>query len=163
MRKALRLGLQLVEPAFERELPVNRADFIRECGDGSPVEVEAAVGVAARGEEQQRAPARPVLLVLVDLHLLAGHGREHHEGGRKLVAALVFGERALEVAEPGPPAGHWSSSQSASPAMDAASSSAPSAPASGSRSTSMSSSSSRSAGSASPSPVASKTYTSSVE
>src|SRR5204863_6884154 len=47
MRKALRLRAKLDQPAFEGQLPVDRAQLFGEGRDRTTVEVEATLGVAA--------------------------------------------------------------------------------------------------------------------
>ena len=73
MGKPLGLRLEVVQAAFQRELSVDGSHLLGERRDRAAVEVEAAVGIAARGEEQQRPAACPVRLVFLDLNLLTGH------------------------------------------------------------------------------------------
>src|SRR5262245_33945786 len=101
VRQALRLERELVDAGLERELAVHRAELVRDRGDGAAVQVEPARRVAARGEEERRAPGRAVRLVLGHRHVRARDGCEHDERGRELALVVLAGERLLELHEPG--------------------------------------------------------------
>lgn len=92
------IGLEILEAALERELAVRRAELVRKRGHGTAVQVEAAVGIPAGGEKQERPASRSVRLVLGQQEVAASDGREHDKRCRQLVVGFA-GKRLVQLAE----------------------------------------------------------------
>jgi hypothetical protein len=89
--ETLRLRAKLGDALLESELTVDRAELLGDGGDGGTVQVEAAVGVPSRREQEKCSAAGPARLVLVDGDLLACNRREDDQHGCEAVL-LAFGE-----------------------------------------------------------------------
>ena len=95
VRQALRLEPQLLEAVLECELAVDRPEVVRHGSDRAAVQVESALGIAARAQEQQRASRSAVCLGLVQVDVPA----ESAEAGH-LIEVEIFGDSVTgQVAE----------------------------------------------------------------
>ena len=99
MRQSLRLGGEAGERRGEDLAPFGIVEVGHEGANRSPAEVEPAVQVAARGEEEQRATNGAGTLLAVEANLGARDRREHHDRDREAVL-VALGKGALEVGEP---------------------------------------------------------------
>jgi uncharacterized RDD family membrane protein YckC len=90
------VGGELDQARAQRVAAGGVVEFRGEGVDGGAVEVEAAIRVAARGEDEERASSSAAKLVLVDLDLPAGDGRDGDDRDRK----LRVDERRLELRNP---------------------------------------------------------------
>jgi hypothetical protein len=71
-----RVGLEREQPLPHRFPPLRSVELDRKRRYGAPLEVERAVRVATRREQEQGAPARAVQLTLVDREISAGEERD---------------------------------------------------------------------------------------
>src|SRR5207244_12475654 len=95
----MRLGGELAERRRQDLAAIGVVEVGRERADGAPVEVEAAVRIAARGEEEQGAADGAVPLLDVEVNFGARNRREDDDPDREAVVAAL-GKGALEVGEP---------------------------------------------------------------
>ena len=100
MRQPLRLGRQLGEPGGQDLAAIGVVEIDRERADGPSAEVEAAVRIAARGQEEQGAADGAASFLAVEGNPRAGDRREDDDRDREAVL-VALGERALEVGKPG--------------------------------------------------------------
>jgi uncharacterized RDD family membrane protein YckC len=96
VREAGGVGGELDQARAQRLAAGGVVELCREGVDGGAVEVEAAIRVAARGEDEKRASSGAAKLVLVDLDLPAGDGCD----GRDRDGELRVDERRLELGYP---------------------------------------------------------------